>query len=158
VVVKTCLHSHTCATQKRGYLRKEGKTLKLKTRRFLSLSGKMLSHHKDENSAPSWTVDVSTIRAMPGKRDEELVIIHDSKVYSFFAQNKDDLNEWIMALKAARSKLEDWYNIGKEIGRGSYGTVHAGVDRVTGEKVAIKIIKKNPSSKRQTKFLEREVK
>lgn len=144
--------------EKKGYLRKEGRTLKLKTRRFLTLTNKTLSHHKDEQSPPSWSLDVAKISALAGPRHGELLIIYEGRTVSFFTQDIDDLADWIRVLKAARSKLEDWYTVGKEIGRGSYGTVYAGEDRETKEKVAIKVIQKNPSSRRQTKFLEREVK
>lgn len=143
--------------EKKGYLRKEGRTLRLKTRRFLTLANMTLSHHKDEQSSPSWSLDVKKISAVAGPRHGELLIIYEGRAVSFFTQNIDDLADWIRVLKAARSKLDDWYTVGKEIGRGSYGTVYVGVDKETKEKVAIKVIQKNPASKRQTKFLEREV-
>lgn len=132
--------------------------LKLKTKRFLCLSGKTLSHQRDEGSPATWTVDVTNLRAMAGPRVGELVLMHEDRAVSFFANDKEELNEWMLALKSARSRLDDWYTLGKEIGKGSYGSVHLGMDKATHEKVAIKLIKKNPSSKRQSKFIEREIK
>lgn len=143
---------------KHGYVRKEGRTLRMKTKRYLSLTGKVLSHHRDESSPPTWSVDATKITAVPGPRAGELLIVYEGRTVSFFTHDDAELNDWILALKTARSRLEDWYTIGKEIGRGSYGTVYAGMDRERKEKVAIKVIQKNPGSKRQTKFLEREVK
>lgn len=143
---------------KQGYVRKEGRTLRMKTKRYLSLTGKVLSHHRDEGSPPTWSVDATKITAVPGPRAGELLIVYEGRTVSFFTHDDADLADWIYSLKTARSRLEDWYTIGKEIGRGSYGTVYIGMDKERNEKVAIKVIQKNPGSKRQTKFLEREVK
>lgn len=142
---------------KRGYLRKEGRTLRLKTKRYLSLCGKTLSHHRDEQSPPTWSLDVTKMSAICGPRAGELQIVYEGRTVSFFTHDAHDLADWIQVLKRARANIDDWYTTDKEIGRGSYGTVYLGEDKETQEKVAIKIIQKNPSSKRQTKFLEREV-
>jgi serine/threonine protein kinase len=144
--------------EKSGYLRKEGRTLRLRTRRYLSLTGKVLTHHRDEQSPATWSLDATKLSAVAGPRPGELMIVYESRTVSFFTHDLGELEEWLRVLKMARCKLEDWYTLGKEIGRGSYGTVYAGTDRETQEKVAIKIIHKNPSSRRQTTFLEREVK
>lgn len=143
--------------QKKGYLLKEGKTLKFRLKRYLCLKGKTLSHSKDPRGAPTWSLDVSQFSATQGTRALELVISDGSKSVSFFAGSQEELEGWLRALKAARCKLEDWYKVGNEIGHGSYGKVHVGEDIETGEKVAIKFIKKNPASKRQVKFIEREI-
>lgn len=146
------------ARDKSGYLRKEGRTLRLKKRRFLNLSGQTLSHHREEGATPTWSLDVRKISVLSGPRTGELLIIYEGRTVSFFTPDLEDLADWVGVLKRARANIEDWYTVDKEIGRGSYGTVFLGKDRDTQEKVAIKIIRKNPSSKRQTKFLEREIK
>lgn len=142
----------------KGYLTKRGRNLNLKHRRYITLKGKVLAHHRDENSPPSWSVDVSKTRVQPGTRTCELIIHCEDRMVSFFANSKEEFDGWLDALRGASRTVEDWYSIGKQIGRGSYGEVHVGTDLRTGEKVAIKIIKKNPSSRRQSKFIEREVK
>ena len=50
----------------------------------------------------------------------------------------------------AKTLLER-YEIGRELGRGRFGFVRAGVDRVTGDKVAIKTIPRNTSDTRTLK-------
>jgi len=47
--------------------------------------------------------------------------------------------------------LKEKYEIGRELGRGRFGFVRAGVDRVTGDKVAIKTIPRNTSDARTLK-------
>lgn len=124
----------------------------------MNLSGQTLSHHKEEGTAPTWSLDVRKTSALSGPRTGELLIIYEGRTVSFFTPDLDDLADWVGVLKRARANIEDWYSVDKEIGRGSYGTVYLGKDKETEEKVAVKIIRKNPSSKRQTKFLEREIK
>lgn len=141
-----------------GYLMKRGRNLNMKHKRYITLKGQTLSQHKDEHSPPTWSVDVSKTRVQPGPRQCELVVHYDGREISFFADNKPAFDAWLDALRGASRTVEDWYDLGDQIGKGSYGVVHVGTDRRTGQKVAIKIIKKNPSSRRQSKFIEREVK
>ncbi len=141
-----------------GYLMKRGRNLNMRHKRYITLRGRTLSQHKDENSPPTWSVDVSKTRIQPGTRALELLVHYEGKAVSFFAETEQDFSAWMEALRGASRTVEDWYQIGKQIGRGSYGVVHVGTDSRTGGKVAIKIIKKNPSSRRQSKFIEREVK
>jgi serine/threonine protein kinase len=63
---------------------------------------------------------------------------------------------WLKGLKSASSVLEDFYTLGKVIGKGSYGEVFLGTDKVSKETCAVKIIRKNPSNRKQKKFIERE--
>lgn len=141
-----------------GYLMKRGRNLNMRHRRFISLRGRTLSQHKDEHATPTWSVDVAKTRVQSGPRPLELLVHYDGKVISFFAESEAEFSAWLDALRAASRTVEDWYTIGKQIGRGSYGVVHVGTDSRTGARVAIKIIKKNPASRRQSKFIEREVK
>jgi serine/threonine protein kinase len=172
---------------KQSYVYKEGRTLKMMRRkRFLSLRGRILSHHRDTSSPATWEGDASTFTAIAGAKDCELVISFDGRSMSFFTKNRIDLEDWIYCLKIARNVLSDWYRIEKPIGKGSYGTVYLGFDVKSNEQVAyvilkvkrgsedlnhfaknshsalglthcfsIKVIKKNPASSRQTKFIER---
>lgn len=141
-----------------GYLRKEGKTTKWRSRRYLNLSGTVLTHHKLEGGPPTWEIDIKKSRIYPGSREHEIVIWTDKRAVSFFADDDEELEKWMSTLKSASAIFEDFYEIGKEIGRGSYGAVYLGVDRKRDEQVAIKVIKRNPNSKKQVKFIERESK
>lgn len=139
-----------------GYLFKEGKRLKGKTKRYLTLSGTTFSHHMKEGQPPSWEVNVNDILVSIGERPLEFLISAGGKSLSFFAENQKDLEMWLNALKTASSELEDFYTLGKVIGKGSYGEVFLGTDKVTKETCAVKIIRKNPSNRKQKKFIERE--
>jgi serine/threonine protein kinase len=127
---------------KQSYVYKEGRTLKMMRRkRFLSLRGRTLSHHRDTRSPATWEGDASTLTAIAGAKDCELIISFDGRSMSLYTKNRVDLEDWIYCLKIARNVLSDWYRIGKPIGKGSYGTVYLGFDIKSNEQVAYVILK-----------------
>lgn len=139
-----------------GYLLKEGKRLKGKTRRYLALNGSKISHHVKEGQPPTWEIDISDVQVSAGERDLEFILSAGGRSLSFFATTHQDLEMWLTALKTASCVLEDFYVLGKVLGKGSYGEVFLATDKVTHEKCAVKIIRKNPSNRKQKKFIERE--
>lgn len=139
-----------------GWVSKEGKRLKGRSRRYLVLRGMKLSHHVKESSAPTWTIAINDVRVSLGDRPFQFIISAGGKSVSFFADTQDSLTEWILALKTASCVLEDFYTLGKVLGKGSYGEVFLTTDKLNGEQFAAKIITKNPNSRKQKKFIERE--
>lgn len=57
----------------------------------------------------------------------------------------------------SNEKLEDKYEIGKEIGRGGFSIVKKGRNRITGEDVAVKCINKKTLKKEELQLLSREI-
>lgn len=141
---------------KAGWLSKEGKRLKGRSRRFLVLDGTKLSHHVKENGIATWEVDINEVRLSLGERPLQFLISAGGRSVSFFADSQDDLVSWVTALKSASSVLEDFYFIGRQLGKGSYGEVFLSTDKLTGDRYAVKIIQKNPNNRKQKKFIERE--
>lgn len=143
-------------TKRAGWLSKEGKRLKGRNRRYLTLEGTTFSHHIKEGATPTWQVDVNNVRISLGERPFEFLISAGGRSVAFFADTAKDFDGWVRALKSASSILEDFYTLGKQIGKGSYGEVFLGTDKATGDVCAVKIIKKNPNNRKQKKFIERE--
>lgn len=142
--------------QRAGWLSKEGKRLKARNKRYLVLKGTKLTHHVKENTPATWEVDINQVRLTLGDRPLEFLISASGRSVSFFAENQSDLLGWVRALKSSTTLLEDFYTLGKQLGKGSYGEVFLGTDKISGEKYAIKVITKNPNNRKQKKFMERE--
>lgn len=142
--------------QRAGWLSKEGKRLKGRARRYLILEGSTLSHHVKDNTPPTWELKVNDIRVTIGERPLEFAISAGGRTVAFFADNHEDLEGWVKALKNASCALEDFYTLGKQLGKGSYGEVFLGTDKLNGNEYAVKIIRKNPNNRKQKKFIERE--
>jgi len=53
--------------------------------------------------------------------------------------------------------VEDYYSIGDVLGVGAFGTVRVAFDKESGEKVALKIIKKDSFKAKELEHLQREV-
>lgn len=139
-----------------GWLSKEGKRLKGRSRRYLVLRGTKLSHHVKENIPATWEIDIDEVRISLGERPLQFLISAGGRSVSFFADTQEDLEAWVLALKSASSVLEDFYTMGKQLGKGSYGEVYLGTDKLSGQQFAVKIIRKNPNNRKQKKFIERE--
>lgn len=141
---------------KSGWLTKEGKRLKARSRRFIVLEGTKLSHHLKENGPPTWLVDINDVKFHLGERPHQFLISAGGKSVSFFADTQQDLIEWVTAFKSVSNDPDHFYTLGKQIGKGSYGEVYLASDKLSGDQYAIKVIKKNPNNKKQKKFIERE--
>lgn len=141
-----------------GWLEKEGKLLKSKNRRYLKLHGTMLSNHRDENSPATWEISVVDCSVAPGTRPFELVITSPQKKLSLFASSDEDFKNWCDALKrATASGVGDFYSLGRLLGEGAFAQVRLGIDRESGEKFAVKVIKKRNLDPRELDFILREV-
>lgn len=143
-------------TQRAGWVSKEGKRLKGRNRRYLVIEGTKLSHRTKENTPPTWMIDINDVRLSLGERPLEFLISAGGRCVAFFAENQEDLVGWVQALKSASSILEDFYRLGRQLGKGSYGEVFLATEKLSGKKYAVKIITKNPNNRKQKKFIERE--
>jgi serine/threonine protein kinase len=149
---------HAAPASMSGTLEKEGRFFKSRSPRFLRLRASVLSSHHSEDAPATWEVNVTETPVAVGVRRHELVVSLPQRKVSFFAASDDDFQTWAAALKrAANSEVEDFYILGQLLGEGAFAQVKLGVDRVTGEKFAIKIIRRKEYNPKEMDFLLREV-
>lgn len=142
-----------------GWVEKEGKFFRSRYKRFLKLKGGILSHHHNPNSPATWELSLNDCSVAPGSRNNELIIQMSTKRVSLFVDNPDARRKWSSALKqSAGSGVKDFYHLGELLGEGAFAQVKLGVDRETGEKVAVKIIKKNQYDPKEMEYIVREMK
>eukprot|EP00871_Galdieria_phlegrea_P002514 jgi/Galph1/3263/GphlegSOOS_G1922.1 len=141
-----------------GWLLKEGKRFRTKSRRFLRISGSTLTNHKSQLDPPTWELDLKDCKAREGPRKFEIRLELKTRVISFFAENEADFRKWVHAFKRSCFRVvEDFYSIGDVLGVGAFGTVRVAYDKESGEKVALKVIKKDNFKDKDLDHLQREV-
>lgn len=76
----------------------------------------------------------------------------------FFAEDANEFADWIEALTdSVEWKIQRFYDIGRELGRGAHAVVRKGKHRATGDVVAVKVISKGACSPENLKYLQREI-
>ena len=71
-------------------------------------------------------------------------LIFPSKKRTYFCDNKEEYNNWVKYLQIATnySNILEIYNITEESGAGSFSIVKLAINKITNEKVAVKIMEK----------------
>lgn len=119
---------HGDTVQMSGWLLKDqkiGRWFRLRrSRRFFSLRGSVLSLHHAPNSPAKWEVSVLNCPVSEGAGKFELCVELPKRKVSLYAENSDSFAKWKRALKLASSRsVEDFYEIGKLLGKGAYAEV-----------------------------------
>ena len=72
-------------------------------------------------------------------------VVYPSKTRLYFCKNEKEYKEWVEKLKIATgyTNLLEIYDVKHKLGKGKFGLVKLGIDKKTGQKVAIKIMNKN---------------
>lgn len=71
-------------------------------------------------------------------------VVYPTKTRIYYCKDEKEYNEWVEKLKVATgyTNLLDIYDVKNKLGSGKFGLVKLGIDKKTGQKVAIKIMKK----------------
>ena len=72
-------------------------------------------------------------------------VVYPTKTRIYYCKDEKEYNEWFEKLKVATgyTNLLDIYEVKNKLGCGKFGLVKLGIDKKTGQKVAIKIMKKS---------------
>jgi serine/threonine protein kinase/Ca2+-binding EF-hand superfamily protein len=103
-------------------------------------------------------------------KENETFTFNDTVYYSFtlifprkpavyYTDNENDYIKWTSCLKQAVhfEQIEDIYEINETIGSGNFGVVKKGIHKLTGRKVAIKIINKEELIEGDMKMIKNEI-
>eukprot|EP00183_Erythrolobus_madagascarensis_P006183 CAMPEP_0185845564 /NCGR_PEP_ID=MMETSP1354-20130828/1494_1 /TAXON_ID=708628 /ORGANISM="Erythrolobus madagascarensis, Strain CCMP3276" /LENGTH=537 /DNA_ID=CAMNT_0028545551 /DNA_START=435 /DNA_END=2048 /DNA_ORIENTATION=+ len=142
-----------------GELEKEGRRFHARKRRHFRLRDSALYNHRRKGSAPSWTLSVIDSRVESIEKTLEIrLILSDGKELRLLASDQEELANWCDALRRASvRKIGSHYGVTGIIGTGSFAEVRLGYDKVSGDNVAIKIMKKNKKDKELMKSVECEL-
>lgn len=142
--------------KKAGWVSKVVRGTSIRTRRYLVLTGTVLTHFIRENGVATWEIDINHSQLTLDGLPYQFNIRFGERVASFCAETKEDLISWVSVLKSPRCVFENFYTIGKDLGKGSYGSVFLCTEKLTGKLYAVKLIAKNHKNKKQKRFIDRE--
>lgn len=131
-------------------------------RRLVRLDRGILTVHPidDDCGQPLASVRVSDAVDISVNRNRSQISVRTNSKIALTLVFKHDvslLQLWAAALRRAHvAKVETYYKICGEVGSGHYAKVYEGVDRRTGEKVAIKVMPKKHEDPRVQQYAKRE--
>lgn len=140
----------------RGLIRRVDNTPK---RLYFKLRSSSLSAHPAETYPELWRSPVIAVNDI----DEEQLLITlklERSVVTLRAESPQQFDTWHQAFKdSAGASFERFYKRERFLGKGHFSAVYMASDRATGEKFAVKIIKKDKNDlEKSRKFIRREVK
>jgi len=121
-----------------------------------------VSKYQDKQPQDSWiTLEHEPKKKSPEKGEVHLVITYDSGKPIAAPTPSPSVTPVPPTTQPhpvpSTDKLEDKYDVGKEIGRGGFSIVKKGKNKVTGEDVAVKCINKKTLKKEELQLLSREI-
>lgn len=86
-------------------------------------------------------------------------VIYPKKSRYYYVDNIKDYNNWISSIKRAigYSDLADLYDVKEKLGNGKFGLVRLGYHKITGRKVAVKIMSKKEMTTQDLELVKTEI-
>merc|ERR1712176_161287 len=83
----------------------------------------------------------------------------NAKTKILYSKSKKDRDEWVHSLSsaAATMSIKSQFKIGQLLGKGHFSVVHLGVNHVSGQEVAVKIVEKSRIDAREKESLRNEI-
>ena len=134
---------------------------------YLQIIGKDIYYYKSEKKE-----ELQGMHNLTGcfvkEKDEKVIegtklfgfsIIFSNKTRSYYTNSKKNLESWLSALRQSigYQHFTDFYEMKNDLGEGKFGLVKLGVHKKTGEKVAIKIIKKDAMDNKDIELVRSEI-
>ncbi|KAF0689713.1 Aste57867_18861 [Aphanomyces stellatus] len=154
-----------------GYLWKKGNRLKQMKRRYYVLQGNFLYYYASEDETkPKGVIFVSgryvEEKSNPTMEKNEFFMFElatdsglETEKRILYAKSTSERAEWMAALQTASSKvsIEEFYTIGRELGKGRFSHVKEATHVETGDVFAVKIIDKTQLGATEKELLRTEI-
>ena len=103
------------------------------------------SHHKGMHNLSGLFLQKEKTTNYEGTNYYSFSVVYPTKTRIYYCKDEKEYNEWVEKLKVATgyTNLLDIYDVKNKLGSGKFGLVKLGIDKKTGQKVAIKIMKKS---------------
>lgn len=87
------------------------------------------------------------------------LIFPNNKARTYYLLNVQERNQWVKVIKEAIGfrDIEEFYEIGEDVGKGKFGQVKKAVHKKTNNLVAIKVIKKKEMKQKELELQKREI-
>jgi serine/threonine protein kinase len=102
-------------------------------------------HHKGMHNLSVLFLQKEKTMNIDGVNYYSFSVVYPTKTRIYYCKDEKEYNEWFEKLKIATgyTNLLDIYEVKNKLGSGKFGLVKLGIDKKTGQKVAIKIMKKS---------------
>lgn len=123
------------------------------------LNGTTLTLSDSDRTGPAVNYDLTKAKIQVQRSAFRILLLLANKdKLSVYTTDSFELEEWLMRITdAVQWCVQRFYDLGDELGRGAFSVVRRGVNKTTGEAVAIKVITKNECSEEDMKYLQREI-
>ena len=103
------------------------------------------AHHKGMHNLSGLFLQKEKNLNYDGTNYFSFSVVYPTKTRIYYCDNEKEYNEWFEKLKVATgyTNLLDIYEVKNKLGSGKFGLVKLGIDKKTGQNVAIKIMKKS---------------
>ena len=103
------------------------------------------AHHKGMHNLSGLFLQKEKNLNYDGTNYFSFSVVYPTKTRIYYCNNEKEYNEWFEKLKVATgyTNLLDIYEVKNKLGSGKFGLVKLGIDKKTGQNVAIKIMKKS---------------
>lgn len=149
-----------------GFLYKITQTKKLKKLHFKLLNKDLYYYkseegdvHKGMHNLTGTFIEEGEKCNLEGMDLYSFNVIYPKKSRTYYCESKEEYEIWISKIKrvVGFENLQDKYEVRQKLGKGKFGLVRLGVDKKTGNKVAIKVMNKKEMNNQDLELVKTEI-
>lgn len=149
-----------------GYLYKISRGKKLKKRWFKLIHKDLYYYRNKDDQSHKGLHNLSGVFIKEGQQIHHneynfwsFSLIFPNKTRIYLSDKEEEYKVWISSIKKSTGymNLNDTYSVKEKLGNGKFGIVRLGINKETGQKVAIKIMQKKNMSKVDMELVKNEI-